>query len=392
MKTQNLFVGLMILLTIVQHAQGADRHERSAFWSLSGNRDTVPTTNFLGTIDHQALELKVNGSRALRLEPHTNSPNVIGGYKGNFVTPRVTGATISGGGGIYFDEDRPGVVLSNVVSADFGSVGGGNGNQVQGVGAAIAGGQFNRIETNTWYSFVGGGVWNTIQTNAALSVVGGGQLNTLASGASVIGGGIVNAIEDYAGASVVSGGFDNRIQNGAVNATIGGGGRHRIQAASATIPGGTHAKASSVGQFAYASGRFDGDEAGQAQTSLFVLRQVTTDSTAKELFLDHPHFPPRERMNIPSGAKWSFDILVVGVNASGETASFQVKGAIKNVGTMTKLVGVPSISSLGADTGAATWSVWVEADATHQALVIKVSGGSTTIRWVASVRTVEVVF
>ena len=32
------------------------------FWSLSGNAATTPGTNFLGTSDNQALELKVNGA------------------------------------------------------------------------------------------------------------------------------------------------------------------------------------------------------------------------------------------------------------------------------------------------------------------------------------------
>jgi hypothetical protein len=54
--------------------------------------------NFLGTTDNQALELKVNGARAYRLQPGTDSPNVIGGYSGNSVGAGVSGATITGGG------------------------------------------------------------------------------------------------------------------------------------------------------------------------------------------------------------------------------------------------------------------------------------------------------
>src|SRR5438309_11295114 len=40
-------------------------------WSPFGNAGTTPGTNFLGTTDNVALELEVNGSRALRLEPAT---------------------------------------------------------------------------------------------------------------------------------------------------------------------------------------------------------------------------------------------------------------------------------------------------------------------------------
>ena len=43
-------------------------------WSLNGNSGTTPGTNFLGTTDNQALELKVNGQRALRIEPDGTAP------------------------------------------------------------------------------------------------------------------------------------------------------------------------------------------------------------------------------------------------------------------------------------------------------------------------------
>ena len=63
----------------------------SNFWSLTGNAGTTPGTNFVGTTDNQALELKVNGQRALRLEPGV-APNVIGGFAGNAVTGGATGS------------------------------------------------------------------------------------------------------------------------------------------------------------------------------------------------------------------------------------------------------------------------------------------------------------
>ena len=67
-------------------------------WSLSGNAGTTPGTNFLGTTDNQALELKVNGQRVLRLEPDAlNGSNVIGGSPANTATGD-GGAFIGGGG------------------------------------------------------------------------------------------------------------------------------------------------------------------------------------------------------------------------------------------------------------------------------------------------------
>ncbi len=89
-------------------------------WALTGNAGTTPGTSFLGTRDNQALELKVNAARALRLEPNASSPNLIGGYSGNWLTSGMIGAVIGGGGN---------AANLNRVTDDYGTVGGGSGNQ-----------------------------------------------------------------------------------------------------------------------------------------------------------------------------------------------------------------------------------------------------------------------
>jgi hypothetical protein len=53
-------------------------------WTLTGNVGTDPANNFLGTTDNQALEIRVNNARALRIEPGP-TPNLIGGFSGNVV-------------------------------------------------------------------------------------------------------------------------------------------------------------------------------------------------------------------------------------------------------------------------------------------------------------------
>jgi hypothetical protein len=71
----------------------------SSGWNLTGNSGTTPGVNFLGTTDNQPLELKVNASRALRLEPNSSlAPNFIAGSPVNRVGPGVLGSTIGGGG------------------------------------------------------------------------------------------------------------------------------------------------------------------------------------------------------------------------------------------------------------------------------------------------------
>jgi hypothetical protein len=155
------------------------------------------------------------------------------------------------------------------------------------------------------------------------------------------------------------------------------------------VPGGTNALASLFGQMAYASGRFAAD--GDAQTSMFVLRNTTANATQTELFLNGSS----ARLTLATGRTMTFDILFAARETAGGSvgaaAGFQVRGVISNVGGTTALVGSPTTTALGADAAAATWTVAAQADNTNKALAIKVTGAaSTTIRWVASVRTTEV--
>ena len=143
-------------------------------WALAGNAGTEPGPNFLGTTDDRALELKVNGQRALRIEPNTAGPNLIGGYISNAVSTGVAGATIAGGG-------EPGHVCGlgaapcwNQVTADYGTVGGGAANSASFLAATVGGGYSNTASKQ--YTAVGAGGFNTASGFAA--TVPGGAGNT----------------------------------------------------------------------------------------------------------------------------------------------------------------------------------------------------------------------
>ena len=150
-----------------------------AAWRLTGNAGTTPGTNFVGTTDNQALELKVNGERALRLEtdpfPGTYGPNIIGGFLGNFVTGGLVGATIGGGG-------QTGLV--NRVTGDFGTVGGGWNNAAGGYAAVVDGGRGNTASGNQ--ASLGGGQENVATGNFA--TIPGGLSNAAAGNYSFAGG------------------------------------------------------------------------------------------------------------------------------------------------------------------------------------------------------------
>jgi hypothetical protein len=455
------------------NADTVDGKQAGDFWQLTGNAGTAPGTHFLGTTDGQALELHVNSTRALRLEPHATSPNLIGGYSGNSVTAGVYGATIGGGGasgnsnqvggvystvsggransasnnqatvsggafnqasggdavigggrfntasGYYFSTVSGG--LYNTASGDSATVGGGRYNYATAAYATIAGGGSDTAGHGNWvtdeYGTVGGGRDNQAGDNAGTTAdatyatVGGGYNNTASSPYAIVGGGWANtasgssatvgggrnniASGDYATVggghlntasgtsfSTVSGGFLNTVSGD--SSTVGGGSTNTAGGYGATVPGGMGADASHYGEMAYASGWFG--SAGDAQTSLYVLRNETGDATPTELFLDGS----AERLTVANGRVMTFDILVVAAHRySGSSAGYQITGVIRNNGGATSFVGTPIKTVLGENVSG--WDVVAIADDANDALVIQVTGSSaTSIRWVATVRTVEV--
>lgn len=218
-------------------------------WSLTGNSGTTPGTNFLGTTDNQALELKVNGSRALRIEPNTTSPNLIGGQSGNSVTSGVRGATIGGGGTIAF--------TNNQVTDDFGTIGGGDANQ--------AGDNAGTTSDRT-HATVGGGFSNTASGDDA--TVGGGNTNTASGGGATVGGGILNTASGSR--ATIGGGFSN-IASGRF-ATVGGG-LSNTASGDFSFAAGRRAKADHLCTFVWADSSADADFASTADNQ-FLIRAV----------------------------------------------------------------------------------------------------------------------
>lgn len=219
----------------------------NGLWKLGGNGGTTPGSNFVGTVDNQPLEFKVNNQRALRVEPNTKgAPNWIGGSPVNFVAPTTVGAVIAGGGATNYDF----VPQTNWVAADFGTIGGGMGNSIEAdaihstigggdhnaIGLAalessIGGGGGNLIYENAVGSYIGGGVANQIWSDSSSSSIGGGYNNTIQSGSgnSSIGGGVHNTIQFDANGGTIGGGNNNMIQFGAYGSTIGGGSNNTIE-------------------------------------------------------------------------------------------------------------------------------------------------------------------
>ncbi|MCL4788977.1 MAG: hypothetical protein KJ070_19645, partial [Verrucomicrobia bacterium] len=210
------------------------------FWQVGGNAGTTPGTHFLGTMDNQPLEVRVNNQRALRLQPGPQSPNVIGGSAFNSVSAGLEGVTIAGGGLPPFP---------NRVTNNYATIGGGTFNLAGGAWATVAGGRDNAAIGQ--HSTVGGGTRNT--AGAENATVAGGVYNAARGFMTTVGGGWTNVIGTNSPFATIAGGAFNAILDGGSEATIGGGSFNRAAGYGATVPGGTGNEAH--GAHSFAAGR-----------------------------------------------------------------------------------------------------------------------------------------
>jgi hypothetical protein len=154
-----------------------------------------------------------------------------------------------------------------------------------------------------------------------------------------------------------------------------------------SVGSGTNARI--FGQKAYANGSFA--SAGDAQHGIYVLRNETTNSVATALFLDGS--AGLQRLVIPNNSVVSFTITVSArrTDAIGGGAGYLFTGTVRKDTTSGSItfIGNPAKTVLGeTDNG---WDTILTANTTNGDLRITVTGqNAKTIRWVATVMTVEV--
>lgn len=259
-------------------------------------------------------------------------------------------------------------LATQVASGIESVVAGGNSNLASGTDAAIGGG-FTNIASGE-QSTVAGGVSN--QATDDFATVGGGD------------GNIATALS-----AVVAGGHSNNASG--IYSAISGGNDNMASGRNSTIPGGDDGFTDLHGQLGHSSGAFANP--GDAQASELIWRNVTTNATPTELFLDGAG----ERAVIRNGFSWAFLITVIARQDNGDSAAWYITGGIENVGGVPALIAAINATLIGADAGsiATGWgilaSVAVTADTVNDSLKIAVTGtAAAIIRWVAHARLVEV--
>jgi hypothetical protein len=194
------------------------------------NQNAAGNTQLEIHIDDVAGNPGFDGNgRVMSYEEGLESPNLIGGYRGNITSGLTRGGAVIGGGGWNANV--------NTVNGDYGFIGGGYGN-IAGYVSVVGGGSDN--SANGTNNVVAGGEHNTITApSSSIDVtISGGTYNIVPVGVApnyssgvTIGGGSSNYATGLL--ATVSGGSNNLI--GYINdngneewTTIGGGGANRI--------------------------------------------------------------------------------------------------------------------------------------------------------------------
>jgi hypothetical protein len=404
------------------------------FWQLGGNAGTT-SADFVGTTDNQALELRVNNARALRVEPRPGTPNLIGGNVANTTGPGVSGVAIAGGGGSGSPHQALGdfsAIAGGVanIAGQEAAIGGGVSNSATGLRAVVAGGVLNSA-TNGLAVVSGGGlnlaggaasvvaggggtdpIFGTALPNRALgswSAVGGGRENTAAGESATVSGGERN--EAFGKQATASGGVGNESRS--EYTTVGGGAFNQADFPAATVSGGQENAAlnlqatvgGGVGNYALGEKSTIGGGANNLSTGPHATvpgGQQANPTQHGQLahaggMFSNPGdaqrsvFVLRARtdvavpiadltldggptpLRIEANKSLSFDVLVVARAEPPltDTAGFHFRGVVKNAGGLAAFVGSPTATVLGSDVPLWSATLLLVGDA----MVVNVNGG-----------------
>ena len=262
-------------------------------------------------------------------------------------------------------------------------VGGGN-NQATGAYSAILGGgdagtAANRNVASGDWSTVAGGFKNS--ASAVYSSILGGSTNTIGSGGQF---------------SSILGGYSGNVSN-SYGAVIAGYGNTSSGDYSVILNGTGATGRGIIGSLVYSASNYPlGGGVGYCQSTSLILARQTTDATATVLTSNSSAAGGTNQVILPNNSAYFFKGEVIsGVTGGGNTKGWTIEGVIKRGANAasTALVGTPTVTSMYADVGAATWTIAVTADTTNGGLAVTFTGqASTTIRTICQIRTTEMTY
>lgn len=141
------------------------------------------------------------------------------------------------------------------------------------------------------------------------------------------------------------------------------------------------------GVWTFAGGQFSA--VGDAQDMRAVYRIPTTNATTAAATANGGAASTTNQLVLPNASMYAVEAIVVcRENATGDSSAWRVTAAAKRGANAaaTSLVGTPSVTLIGQDAGASTWSLAVVADTTNGALRFDVTGEAAhNIKWVVDV-------
>lgn len=140
-------------------------------------------------------------------------------------------------------------------------------------------------------------------------------------------------------------------------------------------------------QLIFSNGSFS--ESGDAQTSLFILRGVSTNNLPTELYLDGNS----AKLVLQNNTSYFFNVKLLGRDSSGNTVAMHVDGAAKRGANATtvKLIGNPHTKLIYDEIGVGEMKFDVNIN--NGSLKFFVVGKNlSTIRWIARVELSELKF
>lgn len=238
---------------------------------------------------------------------------------------------------------------------------------------------------SNWVRIAGGSTYlNQFQTSI------GGHTNSATGFASTIIGGYGNTSSGF-GATII-GGVSNTASS--TYACVGGS-NSTANSTNSFVFGASATSRSITGNIVF-SANDSPYTSGAKQLAMLAVGAQTTDATATVLRSNSSAASTANQVVLASNSAYYFrGECIAGVTAAGNTKGWYIEGVIKRglLASTTTLVGTPSVTSLYADAGAATWNLAVTADTTNGALAITATGqAATTIRWLCQIRTTEMGF
>lgn len=265
---------------------------------------------------------------------------------------------------------------------------------------AISHAEGNNTTATGYFSHAEG--WNTISSHTASHAEGHltvasnpyahaeGNYTTASNKAAHAEGSLTEAIGIYSHAE----GFATNANGGRAHAE----GDHTTAGNSYSHAGGQYSTTRMDGMFVRANGKFF--ELGDAQHTMTVFRRETNSVTPAELTTNGlaPHGLNTNRFRVGFASTYNVWIKIAArdAGAGGDSAIFTRYLEVSNVTGTTAIVG--AVETIGTDKGTNAgvppvgWTVAVTADDPNDCMVITVTGTATSIRWVALVETVEVIY